>query len=84
MTDDTLRARIRRKFSAGDLPTKPPLKTWGGYSTGETCSVCDVKITAVSEIEVDSADGRGRFYHVRCYQLLMEQRQSLWEAGAVS
>lgn len=84
MMDDTLRARIRRKFASGDLPIKSPVKTWGGYSTGETCSVCDVKIVAVSEIEVDSADGRGRFYHVRCYQLLVEQRQSLSGAETLS
>ena len=80
MMDDTLREKIRRKFVMGALPVKAPLKTWGGCSTGETCAVCDVKITAVSEIEVDSADGRGRFFHVRCYQLLLDERYLLWGA----
>jgi hypothetical protein len=77
MNDDHVRLRIRGKFLSHQLPTQSPSKTWGGRAKNETCAVCDDNIVAMSEIEAESADGRTRFYHLHCYQLLYEERRSI-------
>jgi len=48
MNDTELRQRIRTRFLTGELPMKPPIKTWGGRATKRTCAVCDVRIEAVA------------------------------------
>jgi len=80
MNDTELRQRIRTRFLTGELPMKPPIATWGGRATKRTCAVCDVRIDAVVEIEADSADGRIRFYHLPCYDLVFVERQILRRA----
>jgi hypothetical protein len=71
MNDDSLRQRIRSRFVTGELPTKPPVKTWGGLATSKICAVCDASIEATAEIEADGADGQSRVYHPHCYQVLL-------------
>jgi len=45
-----------------------------------TCAVCGVRIEAVAEIDADSADGRMRFYHLQCYDLVVVERELLGRA----
>ena len=75
MNDDNL--RIRTKLLRHQLPTESPSKIWGGRATNEICAVCDDNILGMSEIEAESADGRTRFYHVHCYQLLCLECRSV-------
>ena len=80
MSDDTVRLQIRDKFLTHELPVEVPSKIWGGLATNRMCAVCDTEITTTVEIEAQSADGRTRFYHVDCYQLLCLERQSMGTA----
>ena len=77
MSDGTLRLRIRDKLLSHQLSTQSSSKTWGGRATNEICAVCDYAIVDMSEIEADGSDGRTRFYHVHCYQLLCLERESI-------
>ena len=77
MDDTGLRRCIRARFLTGDLPMKLPTRTRVGPGSKRTCAVCDVGIESVAEIEADSTDGRIRFYHPRCYDLVFVERQLL-------
>lgn len=78
MTDGLLSERIWAKLLSGELPAGRPSRTWGGPSHGTLCAACDEAIgKGTAEIEVDSVDGRQRFYHVGCYVLLDVIRQRI-------
>jgi hypothetical protein len=75
LTDTELVARIRAKLVSGQLSMSAPLTTFGGPSTGQSCSACDEPIAAAeAEIEVTGADVRQQFFHARCYNLLAVER----------
>jgi hypothetical protein len=75
LTDADLVARIQAKLACGALPREGPLETFGGPSSGQPCSACDEKIaTAEAELEASSADGQQRFFHPRCFHLLILER----------
>ena len=76
LTDADLVARIRAKLASDRLPKEGLLETFGGPSSGQPCSACDEKIIAAeAEIEASSADGRQRFFHPRCFNLLIFERK---------
>ena len=75
MDDEEIRRLIRDKTASGDLSTRPPLRTWAGFGTGQVCAVCgdEIGVEAV-EVEAEGADGEKRFYHSRCYVVLSQER----------
>ena len=80
--EETLRAQIRKRLTAGTLPHKPPQKVWGGRGTRRQCAACDEIISAAEvEIEVEvepetDAASRHLFFHPRCRVLWEEERQA--------
>jgi hypothetical protein len=75
MDDDEIRRRIRDKMASGDLPRQHPLRTWAGFGTGQPCGVCnDIIGSDTVELEAEGADRKLRFYHSRCYTLLVQER----------
>ena len=72
-----LRQIARLRIAAGQLPHSFPLRMWGGYGTGRSCSLCEKPI-AEAEIEVEQVlDGKLQTFqfHVLC--------QSLWQLECV-
>ncbi len=66
-----LRAKAREVIGAGELPVRPPDRTWGGPGVGAPCAICDVPVTA-SEMEFEiqfALEGALDKYHVhiRCF-----------------
>ena len=79
MTPEEIRKRILSKFEQGLLPRDPSEKVWGGPSLGSRpCDACDVPIPLrASEVEVECADGKLRFYHPLCFSVLTVERDLL-------
>ena len=80
--EETLRARIRDRLTAGMLPRKPPQKVWGGRGTRRPCAACgeiisdaEVEIEIEMEAEAEVA-ARHLFFHPRCRVLWEEERQA--------
>jgi hypothetical protein len=78
--EETLRAKIRERLTAGMLPRKPPQKVWGGRGTRRQCAACDAIISDAEieievEVEIDTSPGH-LFFHPRCRVLWEEERQA--------
>jgi hypothetical protein len=73
-----LREKARQGIQSGKLPTRRPSDTWGGFSSGALCPVCDLRLSPGDvEIEIQvrpegAANGEAYMMHVACY--------AAWEA----
>ena len=75
MPDERMRRRVLQAVSIGQLPTRLPSKTWGGFGSGGTCSLCGRSITADQlETEFDDGERTDRSYHLHL------QCQAAWES----
>jgi hypothetical protein len=79
-TESFLRERARAAVEKGNLPDRPPERTWGGLGVGARCAVCELPVTKDQmEIEVEfthdgSAPGLDKYHlHVLCF--------AAWEFG---
>ena len=74
MDDAVLCQHARIAIREGELPTRPPDRTWGGPGVGVPCAVCDLPVPRDGmEFEIQFAVGgsapRFDVYHVYtgCY-----------------
>jgi hypothetical protein len=75
-TESLLREKARSAVEKGNLPGRPPDRTWGGLGVGATCAVCELLVTKDQmEIEVEvefphdgSAPRLDKYHlHVLCF-----------------
>ena len=73
-----LREKARHGIRSGKLPTRRPSDTWGGFSTGALCAVCDMRLSP-GDVEIElvvrpegAANGLAVMMHVACH--------AAWEA----
>lgn len=73
--EQELRLIARQRIAEGRLPSAPPARMWGGYATGELCSLCNQPILPEQVIyEVEATLGgtlRSFNFHAIC--------QSSWQ-----
>ena len=74
------REKARLAVERGNLPGRPPDRTWGGLGAGAPCAVCELPVTKDEmEIEVEfphdgSEPGLEKYHlHVLCF--------AAWEFG---
>lgn len=68
--EGALRAKVRALIEEGKLPTRAPVRMWGGPGVGTSCSVCEVPITTQErdQVERDGRPGLDRFHvHIKCF-----------------
>jgi hypothetical protein len=73
-----LREKARQGIQSGRLPTRRPSDTWGGFSNGALCAVCDMRLSP-GDVEIElqvrpegAAKGEAYMMHVACH--------AAWEA----
>jgi hypothetical protein len=72
--EQELRLIARERIATGQLPSEGPSRMWGGYGTGQICSLCDKPIEAHDveyEAELTGAAVQTFRFHVVC--------QSVWQ-----
>lgn len=79
MNDTTaLRERVREAIRRGELPLRPPDRTWGGAGTGAPCAVCRNRV-AQSEIELEAElEGDPGAETLRVHQPCFQAWQAEW------
>jgi hypothetical protein len=73
-----LREKARQGIQSGKLPTRRPSDTWGGFSIGGFCAVCDLRLSP-GEVEIElqvrpegAQTGEAYLMHIACH--------AAWEA----
>ena len=78
--DESIRTLIRRKLRDGRLPLASISRFWGGPADGEICDVCDRPITkqqlVLEGIGSLRSDKKPIHFHLRCFELWNDERQS--------
>lgn len=73
LSEGALRTKARVLIEQGKLPTRVPVRMWGGPGIGTACSVCGVPITTEEQelelqVERDGRPGLDRFHvHIKCF-----------------
>ncbi len=82
-----LRQQARQAIQTGELPNRPPDRTWGGPGVGAPCSVCNDPVTHDQlEFEIQFAHdgatpGLDKFHvHMRCFAAWEMERTKLEDA----
>jgi hypothetical protein len=82
-----LRQQARQAIQTGELPNRPPDRTWGGPGVGAPCSVCNDPVTRDQlEFEIQFAHdgatpGLDKFHvHMRCFAAWEMERTKLKDA----
>ena len=82
--ENELRARARTLMEHGELPAETPSSTYGGYGSGERCSLCGEPI-ARTEVEYEVAYSNDAYrFHFLCHaawQLEQARREHPSNAG---
>jgi hypothetical protein len=79
MHEAEIRARIRQLHETGQVPCADgEAKLWAGRGRGELCALCIEPIASIeTEFEIDLTSGITLRVHRRCYQLWLEECESI-------
>lgn len=80
---ESIRAMIRRKLQAGDLPHDSIPRFWGGPSIGEECDACE-QLIAADELLMEAISrttNQGIQFHVECFYLWDSERETPGKVG---
>jgi hypothetical protein len=66
--ENELRLKARALIDEGKLPARSPERTWGGYGTAQSCSLCGQEIGS-GDVEYEVRDNAARDYrfHFMCH-----------------
>jgi hypothetical protein len=83
----TRREKAREVFQSGKVPRRKPVRTLGGFATGEICVVCSELLT-VSQLEIEfefNGETPDTYHaHPRCFVALELEFYAQALAGALS
>jgi hypothetical protein len=77
--EQQLRVIARERIAGGELPCEPASRMWGGYGTGQLCSLCRDPIQPDQieyEVERMAAGRDNLLFHLVC--------QSVWQLECAS